>query len=187
MSFRYLPCVLALAVLTAGCNGSLDDTQVFGGNTDIINSRLTLHDQIVTIKAEGVPHATVNPQGHFAVDGHDVAVTDAQRAQLQRYNAAALKMHEDAVAVGKAGAETASKALGTVAGKMTGAESSEETRQKMDAAAADVRQGVSKICDDLVEMKSVQDELSVQLEAFKPYGQALTDTTIEKCRSSAKR
>lgn len=186
MSFRYLPCVLALAVLTTACSGSGDDVQVFGGNTDIVNQRITMHEGVITIKAPGVPKATVNPQGQLAIDGHEVAVNDAQHALLLRYSAAGQKMHEDAVATGKAGAETASKALGAVAGKMTGADSSEETRQKMDAAADSVRQAAAKICDDLAEMKSAQDELATQLDAFKPYGQALTDNSINKCRESGK-
>ncbi|WP_019466918.1 DUF2884 family protein [Dyella japonica] len=187
MSFRYLPCVLALAVLTTACSGAGDDIQVFGGGTDVINHRLTMHDGVITIKAPGVPNATVSPEGQLAIDGQNVAVNDAQHALLQRYNAAGKQMHDDAVATGKAGAETATKALGAVAGKMTGAESTEETRQKMDAAAEGVRQAAAKICDDLAEMKSVQDELASQLEAFKPYGQALTDRSVDKCRSSGKR
>ena len=186
MSFRTLPCVLALAVLTTACSGSGDDIQVFGGNTDIINHHLTMHDGVITIKASGAPDATVNPQGQFAVDGHDVTVSDSQRALLQRYNAAGQKMHADAIATGKAGQETATKALGAVAGRMTGADNSEETRKKVDAAAEDVRQAAAKICDDLAEMKSVQDELAGQLEAFKPYGQAVTDSNVDKCRSTGK-
>ena len=185
MSFRYLPCVLALAVLTTACSSG-DDVQVFGGSTDIINHQLTMHDGVITIRVSGAPNATVDPQGQFTVDGQNVAVNDAQRALLQRYNATGKKMHDDAIATGKAGAETATKALGAVAGKMTGAESSEETRQKMEAAAEGVRQAAAKICDDMADMKSTQDELATQLDAFKPYGQALTDSNIEKCRKSGK-
>lgn len=186
MSFRYLPCVLALATLTAACSGSGDDLQVFGGNTDIINHRISMHDGVITVRAPGVPNATVDPQGQFAIDGQNVTVNDAQRALLQRYSAAGRKMHDDAVATGKAGADTATKALSMAAGKMTGAESTEESRQKMDAAAQDVQQAAAKICDDLAEMKSAQDELAVQLDAFKPYGQAVTQQGIDKCRSSGK-
>ena len=101
MSFRYLPCVLALATLTAACSGSGDDLQVFGGNTDIINHRISMHDGVITVRAPGVPNATVDPQGQFAIDGQNVTVNDAQRALLQRYSAAGRKMHDDAVATGK--------------------------------------------------------------------------------------
>jgi hypothetical protein len=186
MSFRYLPCVLALAVLTTACSNSGSDVQVFGGNTDIISPHVRLHDGVITIKASGAPDATVNPQGQFSIDGHDIAVSDGQRALLQRYNAAGQKMHADAIATGKAGQETATKALGAVASRMTGADNTEATRQKVEAAAQDVRQAVAKICDDLADMKSTQDELASQLDAFKPYGQALTEQNVDKCRSSAK-
>jgi len=185
MSFRYLPCILALAVLTTACSGSGDDVQVFGGGTDIINHRITMHDGVITIKAPGAPDATVNAQGQLTIDGHDIAVNDAQHALLQRYSAAGQKMHDDAIATGKAGAETASKAVGAVTGKMTGAESSEEVKQKVEAAAQDVRLAAAKICDDLAEMKSAQDTLANQLDAFKPYGQAVTGDSVDKCRRDA--
>lgn len=186
MSFRTLPCVLALAVLTTACSGSGGDVQVFGGSTDIVNRHLTMHGGVITIKASGVPDATVDPQGQFAIDGKNVTVNDAQHALLLRYATAGQKMHADAIATGKAGAETATKALGAVAGKMTGAESAEETRQKMDAAAHDVEMAAAKICDDVAEMKAAQDELATQLEAFKPYGNALTESSVTECHSGKK-
>ena len=186
MSFRALPCVLALAVLTTACSGSGGDVQVFGGSTDIVNRHLTMHGGVITIKAPGVPDATVSPEGQFAIDGQNVTVTDAQHALLLRYNAAGQKMHDDAIATGKAGAETATKALGAVAGKMTGAQSAEETRQKMDAAAQDVQKAAAKICDDVAEMKAVQDELAGQLDAFKPYGNALTEKSVSECHRGEK-
>jgi hypothetical protein len=186
MSFRYLPCVLTVALLTTACSNSGHDIQVFGASTDVISNNITLHDGVVTIKASGVPNATVDRQGQLAINGQAVAVNDAQHTLLQRYNGTALKMHDDAIATGKAGAETATKALGAVAGKLTGADSAEETRQKAEAAAQDVQQAAAKICDDLADMKAAQDELASQLEAFKPYGQALSERNVEGCRKSLK-
>lgn len=187
MSFRYFSCVLALAALTTACSGSGSDVQVFGGSTDIINNRITLHDGVVTIKASGVPDATVNAQGQFAVDGHDVAVNDAQRTLLQRYNAAAQAMRTDAMATGKAGVSTATQAVTAAADKITGAEGAEAARAKAEEAAANVKQAAAKICEDVATMKSAQDELAAQLEAFKPYAHALGDANVEKCRNDTAR
>jgi hypothetical protein len=186
MSFRYLPCVLALAVMTSACSDSGNDVQVFGGDTDVVNHQITLHDGKVIIKAPGAPDATVDQSGQFAIKEQPITVNDAQRALLQRYNGAARQMREDAIATGKAGVATATKELGAVAGKMTGADTAEETRQKAEDAANGVRQAAAKICDDIAEMKSAQDELANQLDAFKPYGQALTDANIEKCRKDTR-
>ncbi len=187
MSFRYLPCALILAALTTACSGSGDDVQVFGGNIDIINNRITLHDGVVTIKTSGVPDATVNAQGQLAINGHDVAVNDAQRAVLQRYNTAAQAMRTDAIATGKAGASTATQAVTAAAGKITGAEGAEAARAKAEEAAANVKQAAAKICEDVATMKSAQDELATQLEAFKPYAHALGDANLEKCRKDTAR
>ena len=185
-SHRLLPCILALALLSA-CSDSGSDVQVFGGNTDVVNNHITLHDGTVTIKAQGAPDALVDGTGHLSIGGHDVPVNDAQRALLQRYNGAARKMREDAIAIGKAGVETATKELGAVAGKMTGADTTEETKQKAEAAAANIRQAAAKICTDLSDMKTTQDQLAPQLDAFKPYAQALTDENVEKCRRDTQR
>lgn len=182
MSHRYLPCALILAALTTACSGSGGDVQVFGGSTDTINNRITLHDGVVTIRASGVPDATVNSQGQLAVDGHDIAINDAQRSLLQRYSTAAQAMRTDAIATGKAGVATATQAVSAAAGKITGTDSAEAARVKADEAAATVKQAAAKICDDLVAMKSAQDELATQLDAFKPYAHALDDASVEKCR-----
>ncbi|HET6555543.1 MAG TPA: DUF2884 family protein [Dyella sp.] len=187
MIHRYLPLLLAMATLTAACSGgSGSDVQVFGGSTDIINNRITLHEGSVTVRASGAPDATVDAHGQLAIDGHDVTVNDAQRALLQRYNAAAQAMRTDAIATGKAGVATATKAIGAAAGKITGSANADEASAKADEAAADVKAAAAKICDDLVSMKTAQDELATQLEAFKPYAHALDDANIEKCRKDTR-
>src|SRR5579871_4060943 len=109
MNFRRLPWLLALAGVITACSNSSNDTQVFGGHTDIINHRITLTDGQVTIHAEGAPDAIVDGNGKLTIDGREVPASAAQRALLQRYNAAAQAMREDAIATGKAGAATAVK------------------------------------------------------------------------------
>ncbi|WP_199100223.1 DUF2884 family protein [Dyella sp. ASV21] len=182
MTRRLLPCVLALSLLTAACSHSDADVEVLGGDSDVLNKQITLHNDVVTIKAPGAPNATVDSNGTLSIDGHAVAVNEAQRALLQRYNGGARQIREDAIATGKAGVATAQKAIGAAAGKLTGADSAEETKQKVEAAKQDVRATASRICDDLATMKSAQDELAPQLDAFKPYAQALNDADVAKCR-----
>ncbi|WP_201312806.1 DUF2884 family protein [Dyella sp. EPa41] len=182
MNRRHSCLLLALTALLAACSGSGGDVLVFGGNTDIINNRITMHDGVITIKASGVPDATVNAQGQLAIDGHDVAVSDAQRSLLQRYNAAAQAMRTDAIATGKAGVATATQAVSAAAGKITGADSAEAARAKAEETATTVKEAAAKICEDLAAMKSAQDELATQLDAFKPYAHALGDANVEKCR-----
>lgn len=186
MSFRTLPCVLAVAILISACSSG-DDVQVFGGDTDVITSHITLSDGRVIIKTPGSADASIDQNGQLTVGGREVAVNDAQRTLLQQYNRAGRQTREHALEAGKAGAATAGKELGAVAGKMTGADSAEETRQKMQAAEQDILQAAGKICDDMVEMKSAQDQLAAQLDAFKPYATALNDENIQKCRKDTKR
>ena len=184
MSHRYLPCVLALAVLTACSGGTGSDVQVFGSSTDTINRHITLHNGSVTIKAEGVPDATVDAAGQLSINGQNVQETDAQRALLKRYSASAQAMHDHAIATGKAGVDTAAEAVSAAASKMIGSDSAEQTRAKAEAAADNVKQAAAKICDDMADMKAAQDELAIQMDAFKPYSSALDDANIAKCRKS---
>jgi hypothetical protein len=183
MTYRHLPWLLAITGLVTACSHSSDDTQVFGGHTDIINHHITLSDGKVTIKADGVPDAVVDSQGQLSIDGHVVPVNDAQRALLQRYNASAQSMREDAMATGKAGAATAAQAVSSVAGKLTGSDADKAAASdQIEAAAQKVKLAAAKICDDVGNMKSAQDELGTQLDAFKPYATALGEAHVEKCR-----
>ena len=183
MNYRHLPWLLAMAGLVTACSHSSDDTQVLGGRTDTINHHITISDGKVTIKADGAPDAVVDGNGQLSIDGHDVTVNDAQRALLQRYNASAQAMREDAIATGKAGAATASQAVSSVAGKLTGSDADEAgAHDAIEVAAQKVKMAAAKICDDVASMKSAQDELATQLEAFKPYATALGEANVEKCR-----
>ncbi|WP_266181717.1 DUF2884 family protein [Dyella humicola] len=183
MIFRRLPLLLAIAGMITACSNSSNDTQVFGGHTDIINHRITLQDGQVTIHAEGAPDAVVDGSGKLTIDGHDVPVNDAQRALLQHYNASAQAMREDAIATGKAGAATAAKAVGSVASKLAGSdEDKAAAHDEIEAAAKNVKVAAGKICDDVASMKAAQDELATQLDAFKPYATALGEANVEKCR-----
>jgi hypothetical protein len=182
MTTRHLPWLLVAATVLSACGNHGDDMQVFGGSTDIVNHRITLHDGNVTIKSSGVPDAVIDANGDLSIDGHNVAVNDAQRALLQRYNAAAQAMRTDAIATGKAGMATATQAMSSAAGKLTGAETEDTVKEKVDAAAANVKQAAAKICDDMTAMKAVQDELAPQMEAFKPYADALNTDSVERCK-----
>ncbi|WP_430389589.1 DUF2884 family protein [Dyella sp. 20L07] len=182
MAFRHLPWLVAAATLLTACGNHGDDMQVFGGDTDIVSHRVTLHDGRVTIKSPGVPDAVVDADGQLSIDGHDVAVNDAQRALLKSYNAAAQTMRADALATGKAGVATATQAMSAAAGKITGADNAEATKAKVEAAAQGVKQAAAKICDDLAAMKATQDQLATQLDAFKPYADALANSNVERCR-----
>jgi Protein of unknown function (DUF2884) len=182
MTYRHLPWLVAAAVALTACGNHGDDTQVFGGSTDIVNHRITLHDGLVTIKASGVPDAVIEANGQLTIDGKAVPVNDAQRALLQRYNATAQTMRADAIATGKAGMATATQAMSTAAGKLTGAESEESAKDKVEAAAQTVKQAAGKICSDLADMKVVQDQLATQMDAFKPYATALETENIERCQ-----
>lgn len=187
MNFRALPLLLSATLVLSACgNHGGDDVQVFGGDTDVINSHVTLKDGKVVVRASGEPDAVIDTSGSLSIGGKDVAVNDAQRALLQRYNGAAKTMRDHAIATGMAGVTTASKELGAVAGKLTGADSAEETRTKAEAAAQNVEQAAAKICDDIADMKTAQDALATQLDAFKPYASALTDDNVTQCRKGTK-
>lgn len=177
---RLAPLLLA-STLLAACSGKGDHFHlnvVSKGNTSINNGAVTVEDDTVTLHPGQAPTATINSAGDFAVDGKQVTITPAQRALLMQYYAGAMAVREHGVETGKAGTAIAGEALkNAVSG---GDDKSAEDKVK--AQSEKVKQSALKICDDLVQIRTAQDQLVSQLPAFKPYDQLVTAEGADECR-----
>jgi hypothetical protein len=181
MRMRFLPALLATALL-AGCNSSGDHlTLINGDNTSIENGAIRVEgSQIVLHPEHGAP-ATIGSSGDFAVDGKPVEITPAQRALLLQYYAGAAAVREHGVATGKAGAAIAGAAIKGAVSSVAGGDG-KSTEDRVNAQTDKVKQAALKICDDLEQIRDAQDQLATQLEAFKPYGQLITADSVSECR-----
>jgi hypothetical protein len=150
-------------------------------DTTMENGAIKLYDDVVTLHVDGAPEADIASDGSFAIDGKPVAITPAERDLLTQYNRSVRAVHETGLAMGKAGIETAAKAI---AAKVSA------TPSKADAAAksgAGTMQDLTLgICRDTAAIKVAQDRLAAQLAAFKPYAGIVGSGDAADCAKGLK-
>ncbi|MGA9422387.1 MAG: hypothetical protein WBW61_08480 [Rhodanobacteraceae bacterium] len=167
-----LLCGLFELALLSACGHDASDRSVF--------SLLDVHDTSVTIHATGVPDATVGAAGNLRVGDTGVAASESQRAQLSMYFVQAQALQHDGLAVGKAGAKTAMRAIGSVVSGLAHGDS-DRVAPAVDAEAEKIEASVDRLCTDLHALKATQDKLAATMASFKPY--ALIDSArMGNCR-----
>lgn len=151
-----------LALALVGC-GSQDRATI--GNSvlkgiELGDDRISLHG--------GRDVAVITKQGDLSIGGKAVALNPAQRSQAQRLYANAVGVRDDGIAIGKAGAAIAGKAVSeTIEGMVKGDPGA--VGDKMDAEANNIAQQAQRLCKRVVEMRAAQDALVETLPAFKPF------------------
>ena len=181
MRMHLFRALLATALL-AGCSGSDDHlTLINGSNTSIENGAIRVEGSQIVLHPEHGASATIGASGDFAVDGKSVQITPAQRALFLQYYAGAEAVREHGVETGKAGAAIAGEAIKGAVSNLAGDED-KSAEEKVNTQTAKVKQAALKICDDLEQIRSAQDQLATQLDAFKPYGQLITADSVSECR-----
>lgn len=145
----------------AGC-GVSTTVNADGGSFSIDNGK-------VVFNTKGAPRAEISADGSFTIDGKPVALDDAQRANLVKYHAQAMRFIEHAKDTGAAGAAVGVAAVKEVASGLASGDTS-KVGERVEAKADIVRQAADKLCTDLDEISTLQKEIGAQLAAFKPYG-----------------
>lgn len=180
---RLVPLLFATVVLGA-CSGHDDHLHlnvISTGNTSINNGAITVEDDTVTLHPDHAPAATIDSAGDFAVDGKQVTITPAQRALLMQYYAGAMAVRQHGVETGKAGTAIAGAALKDAVSNLAGS-GDKSAKDKVEAQSNKVKQSALKICDDMEQIRTAQDQLVSQLPAFKPYDQLVTAESADECR-----
>jgi hypothetical protein len=145
-------------------------------DTAVENGAVTLKDNVVTLHADNAPNAMINAQGQLQIGDKAIATTPSQQGLLMLYYQSIADIHDSGVQMGKLGAGMGLTAL---KGKLNG-----KSQQEMDSDASKGGQSMSalakKICQDQINMKTVQDQLAGQLPDFKPYSKIFDDDNT-KC------
>ena len=170
-----LACGLLLTVALAGCNRS---TVEINGNS--VLQHITLQDGRVGANAPGGATAWIDATGALAIDGKDVDLSAEQRALTSKYYAVAMGLRSDGIAVGKAGAAVAGKAVGSVIEGLASG-NPDEIGKKIEAEAKIVEAKAMQLCQRVGELQSAQDALTKSLPAFAPYA-TITHATAADCR-----
>lgn len=164
-----------LAVALVGC-GSHDRVTV----GDSVLKHIELGDDRISLHG-GREVAVITKQGDLSIDGKAVALNPAQRSQAQRLYVNAVGVRDDGIAIGKAGAAIAGKAVTeTIEGMVKGDPGA--VGDKMDAEANNITQQAMRLCKRVVEMRAAQDALVESLPAFKPFA-TLDQGTVTDCNA----
>ncbi|MFK2875145.1 DUF2884 family protein [Dyella lipolytica] len=183
--------VLTLGLLTAcllitACSGkSGNDVIVINGSTDMANGHIRLNNDHVVLRVDGSPDATISANGDLQIDQQSVNINDAQRQLLQSYYQNAFAIRTDGIATGKAGAAVGAQALKSVATRLASGDP-DKIQQDVDAKAKLVKEAARKICQDISGIQAVQNQLTPQLPAFKPYGNIMGAGDAKDCMDGTK-
>lgn len=169
MKYQRTILLLTLCVAMTACNSS---------DTVMENGGITLKDNIVTLHVSNAPDAIVNATGDLQIGDKMVTVNDAQRGLLMLYYQNVHDVNHIGREMGKIGAKIGGKALKD---KVEGKSKSEQD-QDANTGAKELRGLSQKICQDHANIKTVQDQLTVQIAAFKPYGNIVTQDSITSCQ-----
>ena len=174
---RVLTCALAalVAATLAGCGRSEPESTTAGGDTDdstfspvVSIGSLGVSRNAVTIRPQGEPEARVRSGGRLDIDGREVEVTEAQRAELEAYHAAAMQLREHGKETGIAGAKVGVAAVGAVISGLAKGDP-DSIGPKVAAEAERLKLAARKLCEDIALMRQAQDALAADLAAFRPY------------------
>jgi hypothetical protein len=168
MKYQRTLLLFALCVAVSACD--IPDTTM-------ANGAITLKDGIVTLHISGAEDASINANGDLQVADKVVKINDAQRGLLMLYYQNVHDVHETGKNMGKLGAKMGGKALKD---KMQG-KSKADTDQDAQAGVQQLHALSQKMCQDEVNIKSVQDQLNAQLAEFKPYGNIMTQASVNDC------
>lgn len=184
---------LALCCLLAGCGDHSDDHSITvvhsNGRITVINSDVGgfSHGDIhlghgdVTVHTSGAPDAIISANGDLRIEQRPVAVDAAQRELLKSYYGSAMMILTDGIATGKAGAAVGEEAAKSVLTRLASG-SPDKIQQDIDAKVKPLKAAALKICDDVGNVKSSQDQLAATLPAFKPYGNVIAAGDVDDCK-----
>jgi hypothetical protein len=173
MKYARTTLLLALCTVLTAC--SVPDTTMMDG-------AISMKDGVVTLHVHGASDAMISPTGDLQIDDKAVSLTASQRGLLMLYIHNVQDVHDIGVQMGKTGASMGVNALKNVLNKKSDAQQDKDA----DAGSQQLSQLSVKICQDQANIKTVQDQLTAELPAFKPYGNIVSADSVTSCQSDAK-
>lgn len=168
---------LLFAIVLAGCNPS---TVQVSGNS--VMQHITIQAARVGANAPDGSTAWIDAAGALKIDGKDVDLTAEQRVLTSTYYETATDLRSDGLAVGKAGAAVAGKAVSSVIQGLASG-NPDDIGKKIEAEARTVEAKAMQLCQRVGELQSAQDALAKSLPTFAPYA-TITHATAADCRKN---
>ena len=159
-------CVLGL---TAPAVTAFGTTIHIDADDGVANHGIHLDHGDVIIHNDSGGEARITAAGALIIDGKSVPVTAQQKIKLLEYAGSVKDLETHAM---KLGAEAAGFALGVVgdvlADLFSGA-SEDEIDRDANTKAHSFKQKALPICNDVKNLKRLQDELAADIQSFKPF------------------
>lgn len=175
MKLRHFAGMLLLPVLLAGCGSSSHDfTTVQQGGISI-----DFEDGAVLLHATGQPEGRITADGDFSIAGKPVTLSAPQRSLFKQYYDDAGRIRDEGIATGKAGAAMAGHAIGDVVSGLVHGNPG-KIGPSIEARAGKITAQATQICQALDGLRTTQDAISSQLEAFRPYA-TITAEKVQHC------
>jgi hypothetical protein len=174
---------LTLCGLLAACgNGSDNHLSISTGDTDMLNGNIRLGHGQVTLRAHDAPDASISANGDLQINQQSVATDPAVRELLKSYYENAMMVRTDGIATGKAGEAIGEEVAKNVASNLASGHP-DQIQPDVEAKAQLVKQAALKICEDIGNIQTAQNQLVTQLPAFKPYGNIVSASDVSDCKS----
>lgn len=157
-------------------------------NLDVGNSLQVNRNGSRKAKTEpDLPKAEITPQGDFLIDGEAIAIDAAQRRQLLDYRGMVIDVARAGIDIGEVSALAAVDAVDRgVFSLMVGAMTGGLERRIERTVRNTVGPGVLLICDRMPALREAQQQLAVDLPAFRPYAR-LDAQDADTCRNEVRR
>ncbi len=181
MPYPRLFFTLALCGLVSACgHDSSNSNLTSSGHSSIGNGSIQVEGNEVTLHPDNTPRASIDNSGRFSVDGKPIATNDAQRLLLKHYYDASAAIRQHGIETGKAGAAMAGHAFKeAVSSAFKG--DGEGAEKRINAQADKVKQVAQKICTDLGDIRTAQNQLGSTLPAFRPYANLIQSEDVDDC------
>ena len=166
--------LIAVLFLAGRASAAQISVSTGGHGIDVKGDRVLIHHA-------GDPDAEISPGGGLRIGGRTVVVAERDRVLLERYDRRVHRIEDRAIDVGIDGAQLGITALAAaVVAVVTGNHQRVEDAVRPDAEA--LREKAMRICKDVEELRSLQDQIAADVPAFRPYA-AIEAHDLAECRA----
>lgn len=184
---RHLALASALILPLAGCAeqqtgiGERLSAQIEKGMDKAIER---IASEEFELSADGLPQASISPDGALSIDGKPVELSSQQQALVLAYRKQVQAIASDGVRIGMQGAELG---VGAAASALSGALAGKDGAQieaQIQEQAKDIKQAARQLCDHLPALHAASQAVSAAVPEFAPYA-TLDEQTADECRQQA--
>ena len=171
---RYLPAALGAAALAFMLYASADvRVDAFDGSN---GTNITMSGDDVVITARDDSEARISPDGDLSIRDKRVTVTGDQRRLLRQYSQGIVAIEHKGMEIGRQAVAMVGGMVGTLVTDLLNSDGDKKLDADMKQKAEPLDKAALEICNEVKAQKALQDEITADIPAFKPYAVIQKDT-----------